>query len=185
MAKKFFFSVPAGLCSLHLTNLNSSSVSVRWARARGEFDFHRVTVANASVTNTLSVPREEQGAVVTGLVEGCSYNVSAERVRGPTAGSAASLTVTTGRRYDEGVSQRPGIITCLHHSFIKFPQPLTVFFSPLPVALVSASSCAWRASHECIGTCIHTALGAGSGVCGSLPGEPATKPGKSHCVPCT
>lgn len=164
--------------------MNSSSVSVRWDRARGEFDFHRVTVANASVTNTFAVPREEQGAVVTGLVEGCSYNVSAERVRGVTAGSAASLTVTTGRRYYKGTSQRPGIITCLHHFFIKFPRPLTFFF-PLPVPLISAGSCAWRASHECICTCIHTALGAGSGVCGSLPGEPATKPRKSHCVPCT
>lgn len=109
--------------------MNSSSVSVRWDRARGEFDFHRVTVANASVTHTFTVPREEQGAVVTGLVEGCSYNVSAERVRGVTAGSAASLTVTTGRRYYKGTSQRPGIITCLHHFLIKFPRPLTVFFS--------------------------------------------------------
>ncbi|XP_049930076.1 phosphatidylinositol phosphatase PTPRQ isoform X4 [Epinephelus moara] len=90
-----FSTRPAGLCALHLDNINSSSVSVSWDSAFGEFDFHRVTVANASVTNTLTVPKEERVAVVTGLVDGCSYNVSTERVRGMTAGSAASLTVTT------------------------------------------------------------------------------------------
>lgn len=76
--------------------MNSSSVSVSWDSAFGEFDFHRVTVANTSVTNALTIPKEERVAVVTGLADGCSYNVSAERVRGVTAGSAASLTVTTG-----------------------------------------------------------------------------------------
>ena len=91
------FPGPAGLCGLHLDNMNSSSVSVSWDSAFGEFDFHKVTVANTSVTNTLTVAKEERVAVVTGLVDGCSYNVSAERVRGVTAGSAAFLTVTTGR----------------------------------------------------------------------------------------
>ncbi|XP_039664458.1 phosphatidylinositol phosphatase PTPRQ isoform X3 [Perca fluviatilis] len=90
-----FSTRPAGLCGLHLDNMNSSSVSVSWDSAFGEFDFHKVTVANTSVTNTLTVAKEERVAVVTGLVDGCSYNVSAERVRGVTAGSAAFLTVTT------------------------------------------------------------------------------------------
>lgn len=54
-------------------------------------------MANTSVTNTLVVPKEERVAVVTGLADGCTYNVSAARVRGVTAGTAASLTVTTGR----------------------------------------------------------------------------------------
>ncbi|XP_022610349.1 phosphatidylinositol phosphatase PTPRQ [Seriola dumerili] len=86
---------PAGLCALHLDTVNASSVSVSWDTAFGEFDFYRVTVANTSVTNTLTIPKEERVAIVTGLVDGCSYNVSAERVRGVTAGSAAFLTVTT------------------------------------------------------------------------------------------
>lgn len=73
-----------------------------WDSAFGEFDFHRVTVANTSVTYTLNIPKEQQVAVVTGLVDGCSYNVSAERVRGVTAGSAAFLAVTTGKRYNKG-----------------------------------------------------------------------------------
>ncbi|AWP08523.1 putative phosphatidylinositol phosphatase PTPRQ [Scophthalmus maximus] len=90
-----FSTRPAGLCKLHLGNVYSSSVSVSWDGAIGDFDFYRVTVANASVTSTLAIPKEEQVAVVTGLVDGCSYNVSAERVRGVTAGSAAFLTVTT------------------------------------------------------------------------------------------
>ncbi|XP_076588486.1 phosphatidylinositol phosphatase PTPRQ [Chaetodon auriga] len=90
-----FSTRPAGLCALHLAGVNSSSVSVSWDSAFGEFDFHRVTVTNTSVTTTLTIPKEEQVAVVTGLVDGCSYNVSAERVRGVTAGSTAFLTVTT------------------------------------------------------------------------------------------
>ncbi|XP_068458999.1 phosphatidylinositol phosphatase PTPRQ isoform X2 [Clinocottus analis] len=98
-----FSTRPAGVCALHLGHMNSSSVSVSWDSAFGEFDFHRVTVANTSDTNTHTVPKEEQVAVVTGLVDGCSYNVSAERVRGVTAGSAASLTVTTVPARVQGV----------------------------------------------------------------------------------
>lgn len=97
LRKKTCFPGPAGLCSLHLANMNSSSVSLSWDSASGELDFHRVTVANSSVTNTLIVPKEDRVALVTGLVDGCTYNVSAARVRGVTAGTAASLTVTTGR----------------------------------------------------------------------------------------
>lgn len=93
----YCFPGPAGICSLRLGDVNSSSVSLSWDSAFGEFDFHRVTVTNASITYTLIVPKGEQVAVVTGLMDGCSYNVSTERVRGRTAGSAAFLTVTTGR----------------------------------------------------------------------------------------
>ncbi|KAK2842216.1 hypothetical protein Q5P01_012416 [Channa striata] len=98
-----FSTRPAGLCSLRLDYVNSSSVSVSWDKVFGEFDFHRVIVANTSVTNTLIVPKEEQVAVVTGLLDGCSYNVSAERVRGVTPGSAAFLTVTTVPAYVQGL----------------------------------------------------------------------------------
>ncbi|KAM8861703.1 LOW QUALITY PROTEIN: phosphatidylinositol phosphatase PTPRQ [Synchiropus picturatus] len=86
---------PAGMCSIHLARINSSSVSVGWKFASGEFDFHRVTVANTSVTNMLTILKEERVAVVTGLLDGCSYNISAVRVRGVTAGSGAFLSVTT------------------------------------------------------------------------------------------
>ncbi|XP_037307184.2 phosphatidylinositol phosphatase PTPRQ [Pungitius pungitius] len=88
-----FSTRPAGICALHLGHMNSSSVSVSWDNAFGEFEFHRVTVTNTSSTTTHTVPKEERVAVVTGLVDGCSYNVSAERVRGVSAGIAASLTV--------------------------------------------------------------------------------------------
>lgn len=78
---------------------NTTSVTVSWDGASGEFDFHRLTLTNALLTNTLIVPKEERFATFTGLVDGCTYNMSAERVRGVTAGSAAFLTVTTGRPY--------------------------------------------------------------------------------------
>ncbi|XP_042351374.1 phosphatidylinositol phosphatase PTPRQ [Plectropomus leopardus] len=98
-----FSTRPAGLCALRLDSINSSAVSVSWDGAIGEFDFHRVSVANTSVTNTLIVPKEERVAVVTGLLDGCSYNLSAERVRGVTVGSAASLTITTVPARVQGV----------------------------------------------------------------------------------
>ncbi|XP_041854149.1 phosphatidylinositol phosphatase PTPRQ [Melanotaenia boesemani] len=94
-ANRQFSTSPAGICALRLENTNSSSVTVSWVNSPGEFDFHRVTVANASVTKTLTIPKEEQVAVVTGLLDGCSYNLTAERVRGVAAGNAAFLTVTT------------------------------------------------------------------------------------------
>lgn len=70
---------------------------VSWSSAPGEFDFHRVTVSNSSFRKTLIVPKEEQVASVSGLLDGCSYNVSTERAKGLMAGNAAFLTVTTGR----------------------------------------------------------------------------------------
>lgn len=90
-------SGPAGIHHLYLDHLTSSSASVSWDSTHGEFDFHRVTVTNTLVTSTLTIPKEKQVAVVTGLLGGCSYNVTVERVKGVTAGRSAFLTVTTGK----------------------------------------------------------------------------------------
>lgn len=95
-------SGPAGLHGLYLDHVTSSSASVSWDGARGEFDFHRVNVTNTSVVTTLTIPKERRVAVVTGLLGGCSYNVSVERVKGVTAGRPAFLTVTTGKSYYKG-----------------------------------------------------------------------------------
>ncbi|XP_043980566.1 phosphatidylinositol phosphatase PTPRQ [Gambusia affinis] len=102
-ANREFSTRPAGLCRLHLDKVDSSSISVHWDVAPGEFDFHRLTVAGTSITQTLIIPKVEQVAVVTGLLDGCSYNVSAKRVKGETAGSAAFLTVTTVPKPVRGV----------------------------------------------------------------------------------
>ncbi|KAM4618263.1 phosphatidylinositol phosphatase PTPRQ [Polymixia lowei] len=90
-----FSTRPAGICALRLLSVNSSSATVSWENAFGQFDFHRLTLANALALRTLTVPKEERVAVVTGLRDGCSYNVSVERARGAVTGSAAFLTVTT------------------------------------------------------------------------------------------
>lgn len=163
------FSGPAGLCSLHLNNLNSSSVSVNWDSAIGEFDFHRVTVANTSITNTLIIPKEERVAVVTGLVDGCSYNVSAERVRGETAGSAAVLTVTTGRQHFKGCTGQNIMIPRLLIKIIK-TDTLSSSLSPfLPfLSFMSAGPCERIAFCKSVCTFILAAVGAGTRVCGSL-----------------
>ncbi|XP_039470944.1 phosphatidylinositol phosphatase PTPRQ isoform X5 [Oreochromis aureus] len=92
---KGFSTRPAGLHHLYLDHLTSSSASVSWDSAHGEFDFHRVNVTNTLVTTTLTIPKEKQVAVVTGLLGGCSYNVTVERVKGVTAGRSAFLSVTT------------------------------------------------------------------------------------------
>lgn len=88
--------MPVGMCPLRLADVTPSSFSVTWDGADGGFDFHRVTVANSSATSALVIPKEERVAVVTGLAEGCAYNVTVERVRGAAAGSGASLRVSTG-----------------------------------------------------------------------------------------
>ncbi|XP_019217115.1 phosphatidylinositol phosphatase PTPRQ isoform X5 [Oreochromis niloticus] len=92
---KGFSTRPAGLHHLYLDHLTSSSASVSWDSAHGAFDFHRVNVTNTLVTTTLTIPKEKQVAVVTGLLGGCSYNVTVERVKGVTAGRSAFLSVTT------------------------------------------------------------------------------------------
>ncbi|XP_031657888.1 phosphatidylinositol phosphatase PTPRQ isoform X1 [Oncorhynchus kisutch] len=90
-----FSTRPAGVCSLSLLYVNSSCAVVRWDAAFGQFDFHRVTVGNGSQAHTIEVSKERQVATVTGLRDGCMYNMSVERIRRGEAGTAASLTVTT------------------------------------------------------------------------------------------
>ncbi|XP_036811524.1 phosphatidylinositol phosphatase PTPRQ isoform X4 [Oncorhynchus mykiss] len=90
-----FSTRPAGVCSLSLLYVNSSCAVVRWDAAIGQFDFHRVTVGNGSQAHTIEVSKERQVATVTGLRDGCMYNMSVERIRRGEAGTAASLTVTT------------------------------------------------------------------------------------------
>ncbi|XP_023811637.1 phosphatidylinositol phosphatase PTPRQ isoform X3 [Oryzias latipes] len=111
--KREFSTRPAGLCALHLDYVNSSSVFVSWNSAPGEFDFHRVTVSNSSFKKTLRVPKEEQVALVTGLLDGCSYNVSAERVKGLMAGNTAFLPVTTVPARVRGVR----VVSVANYSF--------------------------------------------------------------------
>ncbi|KAJ8003131.1 hypothetical protein DPEC_G00166190 [Dallia pectoralis] len=91
-----FSTRPARVCSLFLSYVNSSCAMVRWDAAIGQFDFHMVTVDNGSHTHTLKVSSEMQVATVTGLKDGCSYNISVKRIRQRVAGAAASLTITTG-----------------------------------------------------------------------------------------
>lgn len=167
-------SVPAAVCSLHLAHSNTTSVTVNWDGASGEFDFHRLTLVNALFTNTLIVPKEERVTTFTGLVDGCIYNVSAERVRGVTAGSAASLTVTTGRPYyKSSVLLSLGPVASFSDVFFLFS-----------LSFMSAGPSAWLECRERVCTCILAALGPGSRLCRSLSGETATKPGKSHSAPC-
>ncbi|XP_072290555.1 phosphatidylinositol phosphatase PTPRQ [Eucyclogobius newberryi] len=89
-----FHTRPAGVRGLRLDNINTSSVSISWNDAVGDFDFHRITVANASVTSTFSIQKEKRVAMVAGLQDGCTYNLSVERVKGEHVGSAASLRVS-------------------------------------------------------------------------------------------
>lgn len=54
-----------------MLHVNATSVSVSWDMASGDFDFRRVTVSDICVPiGTLSVPKEERVAVVTGLAGG-------------------------------------------------------------------------------------------------------------------
>lgn len=127
--KAVLSAVPAGLCPLRLADVTSSSFSVTWDAAYGEFDFHRVTVTNASVTTALVIPKEERVAVVTGLVGGCTYNVSVARVRGVTAGSAASLRVSTGNSYRRSTRSLSPLLAASNLNILVLLIPSSPVFS--------------------------------------------------------
>ncbi|KAJ8332433.1 hypothetical protein SKAU_G00426060 [Synaphobranchus kaupii] len=86
---------PARLCCLSLMHLNSSSVGLVWEPAPGMFDHYRLTVVNASALQEVTLPRESLSYTVSGLQDGCTYNLTMDRVRGMVKGTAAFLTVTT------------------------------------------------------------------------------------------
>lgn len=84
------------MCSLSLSHVNSSSVTLAWDVAVGHFDFHRVTVSNDSHRWVYSVSADTREYTVSGLHDGCSYNTAVERVRNMQSGTAATLSVHTG-----------------------------------------------------------------------------------------
>ncbi|CAG13065.1 unnamed protein product [Tetraodon nigroviridis] len=86
------------------TYVTSSSFSVTWDSAHGGFDFHRVTVTNASVTTAVVIPRKERVAVVTGLVEGCTYNADVVNV---SPGTQYTVTVAAASASSSNIS--PGV----------------------------------------------------------------------------
>ncbi|KAJ8245394.1 hypothetical protein GJAV_G00270280 [Gymnothorax javanicus] len=94
-ASKRILMRPPRLCRLSLTKVNTSSVGLAWDAAAGLFDHYRLTVANASATQEVFLPPEALSYTVSGLQDGCSYNLTMERVRGTVTGRAALLTVTT------------------------------------------------------------------------------------------
>ncbi|KAJ8402413.1 hypothetical protein AAFF_G00369020 [Aldrovandia affinis] len=110
---KHVLTRPARVCSLSLTHVNSSSAGVVWEPAAGPFDHYRLTVANASVERELNVSRENLAYAVSGLQDGCTYNVTVDRVRSGVRGVAASLTVTTGcvDGYHVVLSPEQGLVT--------------------------------------------------------------------------
>ncbi|XP_053355831.1 phosphatidylinositol phosphatase PTPRQ [Clarias gariepinus] len=89
------FTSPAGVCAISLLHVNSSSVTLAWDIGVGHFDFHRVTVSNDSHRWMYSTSTDTQEQTVSGLQDGCSYNVTVERVRKTQSGEAATLTVHT------------------------------------------------------------------------------------------
>ncbi|XP_046721007.1 phosphatidylinositol phosphatase PTPRQ-like isoform X2 [Silurus meridionalis] len=92
---KNFSTSPAGVCSLTLSQSNSSSFTVTWDVAFGHFDFHRVKVSDRVRRWAYDVNAEAREYTASSLRDGCSYNATVERVRNMQTGKAASLTVHT------------------------------------------------------------------------------------------
>ncbi|KAL4659549.1 phosphatidylinositol phosphatase PTPRQ-like isoform X3 [Arapaima gigas] len=86
---------PARVCSLSFTHINMSSATVSWETGRGQFDHYRLTVHNATATQEYTVSRESLNHTVSGLLDGCLYNITVGRVKNGVAGDAASLTIRT------------------------------------------------------------------------------------------
>ncbi|KAI4902613.1 hypothetical protein NFI96_032935 [Prochilodus magdalenae] len=86
---------PAGLCSLTVEHINSSSATLVWDPAAGQFDFHKVTVSNRSHHWTFNVSAHAQEYTLNDLRDGCSYNATVERVRNTLRGAAVTLTIHT------------------------------------------------------------------------------------------
>ncbi|XP_018621246.2 phosphatidylinositol phosphatase PTPRQ-like isoform X2 [Scleropages formosus] len=86
---------PARVCSLSLAHINVSSATVSWEAGVGQFDHYRLTVHNGSVGQVLTLSRESLGHTLSGLLDGCLYNITVDRVRNGVAGASAFLTFRT------------------------------------------------------------------------------------------
>ncbi|XP_036375557.1 phosphatidylinositol phosphatase PTPRQ [Megalops cyprinoides] len=100
---KHVLTRPASVRSLSLIHVNSSSAEITWESAVGPFDHYRLTVVNDSVVQEVNVSKDSLAYTASGLQDGCTYNVTVERVRNGVGGTAASLTVTTEPASPQGV----------------------------------------------------------------------------------
>ncbi|XP_061085824.1 phosphatidylinositol phosphatase PTPRQ [Conger conger] len=85
---------PARVCCVSLMHVNSSSVGLAWEPAEGQFDHYRLTMTGASATREVTLPRESLSYTLSGLRDGCTYNLTVGRVSRAVRGAAARLTVT-------------------------------------------------------------------------------------------
>ncbi|KAL6478813.1 hypothetical protein MHYP_G00122460 [Metynnis hypsauchen] len=95
---------PAGLCSLILSHINSSSATLVWDTAAGQFDFHKVMVSNTSHNWTFNVSTHTQEYMLSGLRDGCSYNATVERANVSSVSPGTSYTVTVTAVASSGLS---------------------------------------------------------------------------------
>ncbi|XP_023666780.2 phosphatidylinositol phosphatase PTPRQ-like isoform X2 [Paramormyrops kingsleyae] len=86
---------PAPVCSLSLTRVDTSSASIAWESAAGQFDHYELSVSNASSSRTVHISKEVLAYTVSGLLDGCSYSVTMDRVGNGVRGTPASLKVLT------------------------------------------------------------------------------------------
>ncbi|XP_058607826.1 phosphatidylinositol phosphatase PTPRQ isoform X2 [Onychostoma macrolepis] len=86
---------PAGVCSLSVSHVNGTSVTVSWEQATGHLDFYRVAVSNSSHIWTLDVSPQSQQVTVSSLWNSCSYNITVQRFRNNISGNATTVTIHT------------------------------------------------------------------------------------------
>ncbi|XP_048863793.1 LOW QUALITY PROTEIN: phosphatidylinositol phosphatase PTPRQ-like [Brienomyrus brachyistius] len=94
---------PAPVCSLSLTRVDTSSASIAWESAAGQFDHYELSVSNASMSRTVHISKELLAFTVSGLLDGCSYNMTVDRVGNGVHGTPASLKVLTEPGRPQGV----------------------------------------------------------------------------------
>ncbi|XP_067276105.1 phosphatidylinositol phosphatase PTPRQ isoform X2 [Pseudorasbora parva] len=104
---------PAGICSLSVSQINTTSATVSWAPAAGHLDFYKVTISNSSHIWTLDASPHLQEVTINGLWSGCSYNATVQRFRNSISGSAATISIHTVPAGPEGLR----VISVSPHAF--------------------------------------------------------------------
>ncbi|KAM9028993.1 phosphatidylinositol phosphatase PTPRQ isoform 2-T2 [Ara ararauna] len=101
--EKKVITKPAGICSLTLKMVNTSSATLMWNPTKTNFTSYKASLSNGTFIKKFRIPETLADFSVTNLTAGGIYNFTLQRLRGNIEGASASIEFVTEPAEPEGL----------------------------------------------------------------------------------
>ncbi|OXB69015.1 hypothetical protein ASZ78_012843 [Callipepla squamata] len=94
---------PAGICSLALKMVNTSSATLMWNPTRSNFTSYKASLSNSTFISKFMIPGAVSNFTVTNLTAGGVYNFTLRRLQGNIEGAPAFIEIVAEPAKPEGL----------------------------------------------------------------------------------